>query len=155
MQMCLSHSVALRKDANWLRVYSQGYNKGRHSPGLWGCDAGPAVINTCPEIGLEMIITSSFRKRLGFGEAQEGHEKLETYKTLPSLQSLQEIWKVRRFLIRFPQRSQLERHQRFSHLGFHLCSGAKAKVGSYPLVSFGMNSGKFLRVCLCWLPAGT
>lgn len=155
MQMHLSHSVTLIKDVNWLRVHSREYDKGRDSPGLWGCDTEPAVVNTCPEIRLEMIITSFLRKRLGFGEAQKEHKELETYKMLHLLQSFQEIWKVRCFLIRFPQRSQLDRRQRLSHLGFHLCSGTKEKVGSYPLVSFGMNSGKFLRVCLYWPPAGT
>ena len=48
------------------------------------------------------------------------------------LQTRQEIWKVQTFLIRFPQRSQLDRRQSFSHLGSGLCSGIKAKVGSHP-----------------------
>lgn len=38
------------------------------------------MINTCPQIRLKMIITSSFRKRPGFGGADEGPEELETRK---------------------------------------------------------------------------
>lgn len=60
-------------------------------------------------IRLEMIITSSFRKRLEFGEIGEGKK----WGPLPLLQSRQEIWKVQNFLIRDSQRSQLDRCQRF------------------------------------------
>lgn len=67
-------------------------------------------------IRLEMIITSSFRKRLEFGEIGEGKwgpEERDLRRPLPLLQSHQEIWKVQNFLIRDSQRSQLDRCQRF------------------------------------------
>lgn len=47
--MHLSYIVALGKDPKRLRIYSLQPNKGRGSPGLWGCDEGPAVINTFPQ----------------------------------------------------------------------------------------------------------
>lgn len=132
MQMHLSHLVALRKDANWLRVHSLEHNKGGDSPGLWGCDTGPAVINTYPQSRLKMIITSSFRKSLGSEGAEEGPEELETHKPLPLLQSPQEIWKGQHFLIRFPQRSQLDRRQRFSPSWISLMLWSQGKGRQLP-----------------------
>ena len=80
-----------------------------------------------------MIITSSFWKRLGLrGLVRRRKRGAGDTPTFAFLQTRQEIWKVQKFLIRFPQRSQLDRRQSFSHLGSGLCSGIKEKVGSYP-----------------------
>ena len=137
--MHLSHLVTLGNDANWLRVHSLEHNKGGDSLGLWGCDTRPAGINTCPQSRLKMIITSSFRKSLGFGEAEEGPKESETHKHLPLLQSLQEVWKGQHFLIRFPQRSQFDRRQRSSPSRISLMSWNQGK--GKQLVSWLVASG--------------
>lgn len=126
----------LERPPKWLRVYSPEHNKGRGSPGLWGCGKGLAVINIFPRDQIRNDNHLSFRKRLGLGEVGRRKKgvprELETCTSLPLLQTCQEIWKVQKFVMRFPQRSQSDGRQSFSHLESRLCPGIKARVGSYP-----------------------
>lgn len=98
-------------------------------------------------IRLEMIITSSFRKRLGFGEVEQGkkgaHEELETHKPLLLLQYRQEIWTVQNFFDKISREANLTDAKGFPILDLTYVL-EWGKVGSYLACFFWNALGKFL-----------